>query len=202
MITVLSWLQFYFLADPCYNYKSLSDADRKSNHQTPQYQEACDNSLPEGWYRFVGAAGTKMPTTRVPAYRCGTNWSGWLMTAHPTLEDGEVLRTVCFSDRSTGCKYSNEISVKNCGSHFIYEFFQPPGCDSRYCSTDWMHDMTKGDSQRKQETSCLVHLFSPFSQQLSLTVLSCGLYQLPTKACHNMKLVIWKYYEKSDGDTL
>nr|XP_058962319.1 uromodulin-like [Pocillopora verrucosa] len=123
-------------ADPCYNYKSLSDADRKSNHQTPQYQEVCDNSLPEGWYRFVGAAGTKMPTTRVPAYRCGTNWSGWLMTAHPTLEDGEVLRTVCFSDRSTGCKYSNEISVKNCGSYFIYEFFQPPGCDSRYCSTD------------------------------------------------------------------
>ena len=57
-------------------------------------------------------------------------------------------------------------------------------------------DMMKGDSQRKQETSCLVHLFSPFSQQLSLTVLSCGLYQLPTKACHNMKLVVWKYYEK------
>ena len=64
-----------------------------------------------------------MPTTRVPAYRCGTNWSGWLMTTHPTLEDGEVLRTVCFSDRSTGCKHSNEISVKNCGSYFIYEFF-------------------------------------------------------------------------------
>lgn len=47
-------------------------------------------------------------------------------------------------------------------------------------------DMTKSDSQRQQDTSCLVHLFSPFSQQLSLTVLSCGLYQLPTKACHNM----------------
>ena len=31
-----------------------------------------------------------MPTTRVPAFRCGTNWSGWLNGAHPTVEDGEV----------------------------------------------------------------------------------------------------------------
>ena len=49
-------------------------------------------------------------TTRVPAYRCGTNWSGWLMTAHPTVEDGEVPRRVCFSDRSTGCKLLKDIS--------------------------------------------------------------------------------------------
>ena len=68
--------------------------------------------LPEGWYRFVGAAGTKMPTTRVPAYRCGTDWSGWLDGSHPTVEDGEVPGTVCFSDRSTGCKYTTRISVK------------------------------------------------------------------------------------------
>ena len=51
----------------------------------------CDNQLAEGWYRFVGAAGTKMPTTRVPAYRCGTHWSGWLNGSHPTVEDGEVF---------------------------------------------------------------------------------------------------------------
>ena len=44
-----------------------------------------------------------MPTTRVPVYRCGTDWSGWLDGAHPTVEDGEV-RPVCFSDSSTGCK--------------------------------------------------------------------------------------------------
>ena len=47
MIAVLSWLSFYFLAGPCYNYKSLSDADRESNNETPQYQEVGDNSLPE-----------------------------------------------------------------------------------------------------------------------------------------------------------
>ena len=96
----------------------------------------CDDQLLEGWYRFVGAAGTKMPTTRVPAYRCGTDWSGWLEGSHPAVEDGEVPRTVCFSDRSTGCKYTTRISVKNCGSYFIYKQQQLTDCNSRYCGTD------------------------------------------------------------------
>ena len=73
----------------------------------------CDNSLSEGWYRFVEAAGTKMPTTRVPAHRCGTDWSGWFYGAHPTAEDGEVFRMVCFSDRHDGCQHSVKISVKS-----------------------------------------------------------------------------------------
>ena len=77
-----------------------------------------------------------MPTTRVPAYRCGTNWSGWLNGTHPKVKDGEVLRTVCFSDPSTGCKYSKVTIVKDCGSYFIYKIQQPPGCKSRYCGTD------------------------------------------------------------------
>ena len=82
------------------------------SYLTPYGSELCDKQLPGGWYRFVGAAGTKMPTTHVPAYRCGTDWSGWLADAHPTVEDGKVQRTVCFSDRLTGCKYTKEISVK------------------------------------------------------------------------------------------
>ena len=127
---------FHLVADPCYNYKNLTDANRKISHKTSEGLWLCDNQLPEGWYRFVGAAGTKMPTTRVPAYRCGTDWSGWLDGAHPTVEDGEVGRKVCFSDRSTGCQYSNNILLKNCGSYFIYELLKPPGCNSRYCSAD------------------------------------------------------------------
>ena len=129
-------LLFHFVADPCYHYKNLSDANRKISYVTPPGSELCDNQLPEGWYRFVGAAGTKMPTTRVPAYRCGTDWSGWLITAHPTVEDGEVRGKVCFSDRLTGCKYLKGISVKTCGTYFIYKLRQPSACNSRYCGTD------------------------------------------------------------------
>ena len=128
-------LLFHFVADPCYHYKNLSDANRKMSYSTPRGSELCDNELPVGWYRFVGAAGTKMPTTRVPVRRCGTYWSGWLITAHPTVEDGEVRRTVCFSDRSTGCKYNYDIFLKNCGSYFIYKLHPPP-CPSRYCGID------------------------------------------------------------------
>ena len=126
----------HFVADPCYHYQNLSEANRKITYETPHGPGLCDSQLPEGWYRFVGAAGTKMPTTRVPAHRCGTDWSGWLKTAHPTVEDGEVRRTVCFSDRSTGCKQLRDISVKNCGSYFIYKLLKPPYCASRYCGTD------------------------------------------------------------------
>ena len=127
---------FHFVADPCYHYKNLTDANRKISYKTPYGLELCDNQLPEGWYRFVGAAGTKMPTTRVRAYRCGTNWSGWLNGIHPTVEGGKVIRTVCFSDRSTGCKYTTKIVVKNCGSYFIYNLFYLSVCYFRYCSTD------------------------------------------------------------------
>lgn len=96
----------------------------------------CDNKLREGWYRFVGAAGTKMPTKRVPAYRCGTVWPGWLVGANPTVEDGEVSRKVCFSDRDSGCRGTNVITVKNCGSYYIYKLIRPPACYMRYCATN------------------------------------------------------------------
>ena len=132
-----NFLNFYltFSADPCYYHQSLSDASRKSSYVTPSDKEECDKQLLEGWYRFKGAAGTKMPTTRVPAFRCDTVRSGWLDGAHPTVEDGEVQRKVCFSDRSTGCINSREIFVKNCGSYFVYKLY-PPVCPSRYCGTD------------------------------------------------------------------
>ena len=130
-------LSLHFEADPCYHYHILSNADRKSSYPTPHRGPViCDRSFLEGWYRFVGAAGTKMPTTRVPAYRCGTDWSGWLDGAHPTVEDGVVNRKVCFTDRTSVCKVTKTTSVKNCGSYFIYKLQPPPICDSRYCSAD------------------------------------------------------------------
>ena len=130
-------LSFFFVVNPCQHYSNLSEANRNSKEETATSGTTfCDIPLAEGWYRFVGAAGTKMPTTRVPAYRCGTNWSGWLQGAHPTVEDGEVQRMVCFNDRAESCTYFRKISVKNCGSYFIYKLYDTPGCSSRYCGTD------------------------------------------------------------------
>ena len=146
-------LYFFFLliltADPCCNYQNLSDANRKSSYVTPIHEPSlCDHLLSEGWYRFVGDAGTKMPTTHVSAYRCGTAFPGWLEGGHPTVEDGEVYKKVCFSDRISGCRDMTKISVKNCGSYFIYKLQQPPSCDSRYCGADWMWSKYTSRSKR------------------------------------------------------
>ena len=135
IISFLNYIQS--LADGCYNYTNLTDYNRKSSYSTPLAGPSlCDKGLIKGWRRFAGAAGTKMPTTRVPAFKCGTDWSGWLMSAHPYVEDGEVPGKVCFSDRSTGCKGERGIFVKNCGSYYIYKLIPPQDCAMRYCGTD------------------------------------------------------------------
>ena len=83
---------------------------------------------------------------------CGTDWSGWLKGAHPTVEDCEVQRTVCFSDRSTGCRDSKSILVKNCRSYFIYKLFPPSSFFSRHCGTDWMWSKYTWRGKRTQKS--------------------------------------------------
>ena len=74
-----------------------------------------------------------MQTTPVPRNRCGTVKSGWLKTAHPSVEDGNVLRIVCFS---SNCGDRRSIFVKNCGLYYIYELLAPQSCPKRFCGTD------------------------------------------------------------------
>ena len=141
MTIMLLKLSFFFVADPCHCYSYLSETNRNTKHRTWVFEFRalyCDNQLAGGWYRFVGAAGARMPTMRVPAYRCGADLSGWFMTAHPIVEDSEIHGTVYFSNRPSFtplCKYSTKISVKNCGSYFILKLSPAPTCDSRYCGT-------------------------------------------------------------------
>ena len=97
--TIALQILFYFMADLCISYNELNDSNRKSSYETPPYGPLlCDDKLPEGWYRFVGAAGAKMATTKVDRFHCGTAFPGWLNDAHPTLEEGKASRKVCFSD--------------------------------------------------------------------------------------------------------
>ena len=135
------WLSFLFLitinfpADGCFNFSTLSNANRKRSYVTLN-SPLCDRFLPERWYRFVGAAGTKIPTTPVERYHCNAVFSGWMNGAQPTIEDGEVVRTVCFTSKPGECKFTNKIKVKNCGSYFIYRLVPVTTCKSRYCGTD------------------------------------------------------------------
>ena len=119
--------------DGCTNYTVLSEADRAQGNAQPPHNRS-DEGLVTGWYRFQGAAGDRMPDKCVVNYRCGTNYPVWLNGAHPTVAEGVVTRTVCYSDYSGCCWKSNIIKVKNCSSYYVYELQRTRySLFSRYC---------------------------------------------------------------------
>ena len=124
----------YFLVDICKNYQKLTDADRKSNYPKTDSPK-CDQTL-NGWYRFQGAASTKMETTCPRMYSCGTSLPAWLSENHPTVADGKVQKKVCIRWFGDCCWKYLFIQVKNCGSFYIYDLFYPGMCAARYCGTD------------------------------------------------------------------
>ena len=126
-------LQLLFLAEECTTYLSLTSSDRKTTYTSITNQ--CDRNL-KGWYRFQGAAGTRMPSSCTPKFRCGTVATGWLNGSHPIVADGQVSRQVCFSFKLGCCWKTTYIQVKNCGPYYVYYFNGTPGCYLRYCGTD------------------------------------------------------------------
>ena len=130
------FFSFFFSVDVCHAYRNLTNANRKDTYIS-QSSYLCDNALSLGWYRFQGDAGTRMPTN-CPNFalgRCSTLRQGWLNGTHPTVEDGEVERQVCFSYMAC-CSQAVFIKVKSCGSYYVYKLDATPGCDFRYCGTD------------------------------------------------------------------
>lgn len=117
----------------CISYTPLSDADRHVNHGNTN--DLCDRHIQTGWYRFTGAAGTRMPRTCPAMNRCNTDASGWLRDPHPTVSQGIVERTVCYHWLSQCCHWSNTIQVLNCGDFYIYKLVPPNYCQLRYCGT-------------------------------------------------------------------
>lgn len=122
---------FIFQVDECHAYENLTDAKRRYDYD--EVHPDCDNSL-SGWYRFQGAAGTKMATTSPGRKKCGAEFSAWLKGNHPTVTDGTVSREVCINKFGECDVRGNFIKVKNCGSYYIYNFKIINEC-FRYCVT-------------------------------------------------------------------
>ena len=133
VVSYLCIYLFIFLADVCKNYQNLTDAERKYDYVTRNAN--CDDTL-NGWYRFQGAAGTKMVTTCPPINRCDGQFPAWLSGDHPTVAEGKVIRKVCIRKSGGCCDSSVSIKIKNCSSYYIYKLNDPGNCDTRYCSTD------------------------------------------------------------------
>ena len=117
--------------DGCLNYTVLSGADRAQGNILQN--DSFDWDLAPGWYRFQGAAGDQMADKCVLSYRCGTWHPGWLSGAHPTVDEGVVARKVCYTVNDNCCTWSNNITVKNCSSYYVYELQKPPFPYLRYC---------------------------------------------------------------------
>ena len=115
----------------CSSYKEISDADRSIDHRG---KVKCDNDIAEGWYRFVGAAGDRIPESAPEELHCGTQAPGWLNGEHPTVSEGNVQRQVCYHWSGNECRWKNDIEITNCGDFFVYKLKTPPVCNClRFC---------------------------------------------------------------------
>ena len=124
----------------CSNYTLFDNQDRNINY-TAGSSTLCDRGITTRWYRFGGDAGTQLPTTCVPrtdtnSLICHAHAVSWLNGAHPSVVDGNVTRTVCFSWAGNCCWHRKDIEVINCSFFYIYKLVSPTTCSVRYCGTD------------------------------------------------------------------
>ncbi|MDI3281754.1 DUF4215 domain-containing protein [Polyangium sp. 15x6] len=122
------------LLPQCMSYGVLDEADRNVNYSG---SVVCDSNLiGEGWYRFMGAAGTQMPTFPPPHYACGTDAPGWVQDPYPAAQGQVVNATVCFNWINGTCEWSSAIQIAHCGSYYVFYLPLTPVCSLRYCGTN------------------------------------------------------------------
>jgi len=134
----------------CINYKTLDSADR--NVATLEDDSVCSGGnsgccdqtgsgtiSPDwkgnGWYRFMGDAGTKMPDSPVGERRCGSDITSWIAGGHPSFKDfqKEVTRTIHFEWEGKVSWKSLEAKVMHCGDFYVYNLKDISKCNSVYC---------------------------------------------------------------------
>jgi len=126
---------FICLVDGCGHYQNLTDAKRKYDYNTQDGHSKCDRLDGKAWYRFQGAAGTKMATESPGFRKCGASFPAWLNGAHSTEAEGTVKRKVCIN-KVTECGEESFVDVRNCTSYYVYKFYRFSDCPFRYCGTD------------------------------------------------------------------
>jgi cysteine-rich repeat protein len=120
----------------CLQSVPLASPGRNVGSQIEEVE--CDLDLPEEgqWSRFVGSAGSRMPTAAPPRFSCGTHAPGWLNGPEPAEADGAVAREVCFHWEGETCHFKVPVAVRNCGPFLMYRLPAVPTCALRYCGAD------------------------------------------------------------------
>ncbi|XP_041038350.1 oncoprotein-induced transcript 3 protein-like isoform X2 [Carcharodon carcharias] len=156
------------LTDPCVDHTILDQVWRSVNCIWPvcSWQWKCDGNLQGGWYRFKSSGGWKITDSVVSVFYCSTYSPGWLQGSHPTLGQGVVTRTVCFTSLWNPCYWTREIKVKNCSRYFVYELKPAPGCSAAYC-TDPRTTPTPESEVHSAKTSSVPATSSPTTSELA-----------------------------------
>ncbi|KAM9305533.1 uromodulin-like [Gastrophryne carolinensis] len=129
--------------DPCSSYETLNDPTRSTNYYYYYYDYyyyyyyyygRSDYYL-NGWYRFTGSGGIRMPEFCPSPGHCYTIAPLWLNGSHPDISDGIVNRTVCTSYYGNCCTWTSNIMVRACpGGYHVYKFSGTPYYYSGYCT--------------------------------------------------------------------
>lgn len=120
----------------CAHHMLIDDDTRRVSYGFNTHR--CDRYLTVGWYRFLN--GRRMSTQCAESHKCDADYPGWLTGGHPSVGQGRVYRKVCFGQKSGSscpCSYSTYITVRNCGSFYVYKLKptpRPSSCDLRYCT--------------------------------------------------------------------
>ncbi len=101
----------------------------------------CDSSLPVGWYRFVGGAGTVLSATLPNSPACGSVSTGYIKSftyTNLTNMGQSVTVLYCFNHVNLDlCHFTQNVTITYCNNYYV--FYIVPlsvfNCNFRYCTT-------------------------------------------------------------------
>ena len=134
-----------FLSE-CTSYKIINEQTRSVSNKIESSHALCDKGIltSESWVRFTGSGGTAIPNNPPQAHHCGTNSPGWIRGAHPAVAEGVVRRKLCYRHNANECEFdSYEISIRNCGSFFVYKPPDLTQCYLRLCTGVYLFDQSR-----------------------------------------------------------
>ena len=129
---------YILLADPCHGCHTFNASDRNLAKAHGSDSWDCKPTFQKRWYRFDGAAGTRLPTQF--SRRGSEPYPVWLNVKDKRLpHKGEGVKegiTVCLPLKGSDCCENHfQISVKNCSSYLVYRLHAIK-CPYRYYGTN------------------------------------------------------------------
>ena len=134
-----------FLSE-CTSYKIINEQTRSVSNKIESSHALCDKGIltSESWVRFTGSGGKAIPNNPPQAHHCGPNSPGWIRGAHPAVAEGVVRRKLCYRHNANECEFdSYEISIRNCGSFFVYKPPDLTQCYLRLCTGVYLFDQSR-----------------------------------------------------------